>query len=139
MVVSNLDLSGVLELLAHCAQARTTDEFVSRLPTSVPAVDRPPGPDRWTVTRFDAVPAGGDVVIGLSLSRSGDRVVPAGPALTPAEERVVGLLRAGWRNRRIAEALGVSQKAVEQHLTRAYRKLGVSSRTELLATVVSGP
>ena len=37
----------------------------------------------------------------------------------------------GRTNREIAQALYVSHKTVEKHLTAAYRKLGVSARKQL--------
>jgi DNA-binding CsgD family transcriptional regulator len=40
-------------------------------------------------------------------------------------------------NREIAEALFVTVKTVEWHLKHAYRKLGVSSRRELGAALLS--
>jgi DNA-binding CsgD family transcriptional regulator len=52
--------------------------------------------------------------------------------LTPTERRVSVLILQGWRTLAIAESLGVSTKAVEQHLTRIYRKAGVSSRAEYI-------
>jgi DNA-binding CsgD family transcriptional regulator len=55
-----------------------------------------------------------------------------GPAsLTPAEHRVTERAAAGQTNRAIAEALFVTTKTVELHLSNAYRKLGVKSRREL--------
>jgi DNA-binding CsgD family transcriptional regulator len=52
-------------------------------------------------------------------------------ALTPSERRVVGLARRGLTNDEIAGSLRISPRTVENHLTRAYSKLGVRSRTEL--------
>ncbi|MGH2872157.1 MAG: helix-turn-helix transcriptional regulator, partial [Solirubrobacteraceae bacterium] len=52
-------------------------------------------------------------------------------ALTPAERRVVALARTGARNRDIADELVIAQKTVEWHLSKAYAKLGVSSREDL--------
>jgi DNA-binding CsgD family transcriptional regulator len=53
-------------------------------------------------------------------------------SLTPTERRVSTLVLRGWRTLSIAESLGVSTKAVEQHLTRIYRKADVSSRAEYI-------
>lgn len=57
--------------------------------------------------------------------------------LTPAELRVGLMVADGHRNREVAAALFLSPKTVERHLTVAYRKLDVRSRTEL-ATVLQG-
>ncbi len=40
-------------------------------------------------------------------------------------------------NPEVAASLFVSRKAVEAHLTRVYRKLGVRSRTELTRALMS--
>jgi DNA-binding CsgD family transcriptional regulator len=52
-------------------------------------------------------------------------------ALTPAERRVAELAGAGRSNREIAEELWVTRKTVEMHLSNAYNKLGIRSRTQL--------
>lgn len=52
-------------------------------------------------------------------------------ALTPSERRVAALAAGGRTNREIAQALFVTQKTVEVHLSHGYRKLGVSSRSQL--------
>lgn len=52
-------------------------------------------------------------------------------SLTPAERRVARMAAAGQTNREIAQALFVTRKTVEVHLTSAYRKLGITSRGEL--------
>ena len=52
-------------------------------------------------------------------------------ALTPSERRVVELAAAGRSNHEIAQALYITTKTVEAHLTRAYRKLGVTGRAGL--------
>jgi DNA-binding CsgD family transcriptional regulator len=55
--------------------------------------------------------------------------------LTPQELQVAVLVADGRRNREIAGALFISDRTVEHHLSRAYRKLGLSSRTQLAARV----
>lgn len=52
-------------------------------------------------------------------------------ALTPSERRVAEMAATGATNKHIAAAMFISAKTVEHNLTRVYRKLGVSSRTEL--------
>jgi DNA-binding CsgD family transcriptional regulator len=60
------------------------------------------------------------------------RTALTGPhALTPSERRVVGLAAGGLTNRAIAQSLFVTTKTVETHLAAAYRKLGISGRSEL--------
>jgi DNA-binding CsgD family transcriptional regulator len=57
--------------------------------------------------------------------------------LSAAEGRVVGLAVTGMSNSEIADTLSVTRRTVELHLSRAYRKLGVSSRTELPGLAVT--
>ena len=52
-------------------------------------------------------------------------------SLSPQELQVARAVGQGLNNIEAAAALFVSRKTVEAHLTRAYRKLGVRSRTEL--------
>ncbi|MDQ3742544.1 MAG: helix-turn-helix transcriptional regulator, partial [Actinomycetota bacterium] len=52
-------------------------------------------------------------------------------ALTPSERRVADLAADGLGNREIAQTLFVTIKTVENHLARAYQKLGIRSRDEL--------
>jgi DNA-binding CsgD family transcriptional regulator len=52
-------------------------------------------------------------------------------SLTPSERRVAELAAAGQSNRDIAQALYVTPKTVEVHLTSAYRKLGITRRAGL--------
>jgi DNA-binding NarL/FixJ family response regulator len=54
--------------------------------------------------------------------------------LTPAERRVVALVRAGNSNKHIATTLGLSTRTVETHLTRIYAKLGIDSRLRLVTS-----
>jgi len=60
------------------------------------------------------------------------RIALSGVAsLTPSERRVAQMAAEGPTNREIAQALFVTQRTVEVHLTSIYRKLGISSRSQL--------
>ena len=52
-------------------------------------------------------------------------------ALTPSERRIAQMAASGMSNRDIAQALFVTPRTVEVHLSHAYTKLDVRSRTEL--------
>ncbi len=52
-------------------------------------------------------------------------------ALTASEQRIAALAASGATNPQIAQSLFVTVKTVEMHLSSAYRKLGVSSRSKL--------
>lgn len=57
--------------------------------------------------------------------------------LTPQELQIARAVGRGLNNAEAAAALFVSRKTVEAHLTRAYRKLGVRSRSELTLLLAS--
>jgi DNA-binding CsgD family transcriptional regulator len=63
------------------------------------------------------------------------RTVPDDQALTPQELRVAAAVQRGASNRDIAADLFLSPKTVEFHLRQIYRKLGVHSRTQLVAAL----
>jgi DNA-binding CsgD family transcriptional regulator len=52
-------------------------------------------------------------------------------SLTPSERRVAAMAADGLSNPQIAQALFVSTRTVEGHLTHVFRKLDVTARTEL--------
>lgn len=58
-------------------------------------------------------------------------------ALTPMERRTAGLVAEGLSNREVAQHLFLTVRTVEMHLTHAYRKLGVSSRRELVRALAA--
>lgn len=64
------------------------------------------------------------------------RIARTGVAsLTPSERRVAEMAAEGPTNREIAQALFVTQRTVEVHLTSIYRKLGITSRSQLAASL----
>jgi DNA-binding NarL/FixJ family response regulator len=64
------------------------------------------------------------------------RIELTGPrALTAAEWRVCRQAAEGHTNRELAQALFVTEKTVERHLSSAYTKLGIRSRYQLAAAI----
>ncbi|MEY9968292.1 DNA-binding NarL/FixJ family response regulator, partial [Streptacidiphilus sp. MAP12-16] len=56
--------------------------------------------------------------------------------LSSAERRVASLAALGHTNREIARDLFITVSTVEQHLTRVYRKLNVTRRSDLPGAVL---
>jgi DNA-binding CsgD family transcriptional regulator len=68
-------------------------------------------------------------------ARSAARPVPG--ALTPTQTRITELVARGHTNAMIAAELSVSLRTVESNLTNIYRRLGVRSRTGLIARLTA--
>lgn len=64
------------------------------------------------------------------------RINPHG--FTPQEEQIAALVAEGGTNRAVARELSLSTKTVEYHLTRIYRKLGVTTRQALREGLAQG-
>jgi DNA-binding NarL/FixJ family response regulator len=96
---------------------------------------------RWAAARgslqqaaaaFDAIGSPGWAEAARSeLARLPGRRRAAPGELTPAEKRVVDLAADGLSNKEIALTLVVTVHTVEAHLSHAYAKLGIRSRTQL--------
>jgi DNA-binding CsgD family transcriptional regulator len=67
------------------------------------------------------------------LERVGGRRPRSSGELTPTERQIVALAAGGLANKEIAQALDLAVHTVEVHLSRAYARLGVRSRTQLAA------
>ena len=70
------------------------------------------------------------------LRRIGGRMASDGE-LSETERRIVELVVAGRKNRDVATELSLSPNTVAWNLSKIYRKMGVSSRTELAALVAN--
>ena len=69
--------------------------------------------------------------LGASGEKLRRRTPEAEEELTAQEHQIAALVAEGASNKDVAAQLFLSTKTVEAHLTRIYRKLGVSSRTQL--------
>jgi DNA-binding NarL/FixJ family response regulator len=60
---------------------------------------------------------------------------PTHESLTPAEERVLSYLCAGYSNKEIARFLGKAEPTVKHQVSACLRKFGLSSRMRLMAAL----
>lgn len=74
---------------------------------------------------------GGQLVVPLELGRQ-----IAKPVLSRRQKQVLGLVVLGLSNGEIAAKLHLSEHTVKCHLYSGFRKLGVSSRDEAVATIL---
>src|SRR5262245_33751750 len=59
------------------------------------------------------------------------------PILSPRERQVMSMVVLGFSNQEVANKLHVTETTVKSHLSSAYRKLGVRSRHEATALILS--
>jgi DNA-binding NarL/FixJ family response regulator len=68
----------------------------------------------------------------IKLGTNGPKIqVPFDVELTPTETKVVQFVARGMANREIAEAMKVSQRTIESHVSNMLAKTGLHNRTEL--------
>ena len=76
------------------------------------------------------------------LRATGERAQPRDPGplhgLTPQEEQIARLVAEHLSNREIAARLFISASTVEYHLSKVFRKLSVTSRSELATALLDG-
>ena len=80
------------------------------------------------------------VVVRISADRLAPHLLDKGSTtielLTGRELEVLQLLARGWNNRAIAEALFISDRTVQAHLTNIFAKMQVNSRLEAVLTAI---
>jgi class 3 adenylate cyclase/DNA-binding CsgD family transcriptional regulator/tetratricopeptide (TPR) repeat protein len=69
--------------------------------------------------------------LGAAGARTRSVILSGIESLTTSERRVAEMASEGMTNRQIAQALFVTPKTVEVHLSSVYRKLGIGSRAQL--------
>ncbi len=71
-------------------------------------------------------------------SRRGETIVyRRTPRLTPREREIVEAMLTAASNKEIAARLGITEQSVKNRLTSLYRKLGVTSRLELVLKLMN--
>ena len=85
------------------------------------------------------------VAVGDSVANLADALAPGAlpqksraGALSPREEQILRLAAKGMACKQIARVLGISPKTVEQHKTRAFRRLGVQNQAAAVALLSEG-
>jgi DNA-binding NarL/FixJ family response regulator len=58
--------------------------------------------------------------------------------MTAREHEIARLVAEGHTNKQVGAALFLSDRTIENHLSRIYAKLGVRTRTELAGMLVGG-
>ena len=95
--------------------------------------------------RDDDGEGGVGVAVGASVAHLADALAPGAlpteskvPDLSSREEQVLRLAAKGMACKQIARVLGISPKTVEQHKTRAFRRLGVTNQAAAVALLTEG-
>ena len=124
----DVDAAAVVDLMRACAPARVVilapDLLDPRLPVTAA------GAGRLTCLLADTEPVELIRVVRAAFDSDDNHSVE--PRLTARERDVLALVATGLSNRAIARRLGIAESTVKAHLTKAYRALGVTTRTEVL-------
>jgi DNA-binding CsgD family transcriptional regulator len=114
------------DLGAHLRRANRRAEAREHLRAALDAAHR---------TGAGALATRAETELRATGARPRSRVLSGLDSLTASERRVADLASEGMTNREIAQALFVTARTVEGHLTQAFRKLDVSSRDELASAL----
>jgi DNA-binding NarL/FixJ family response regulator len=72
----------------------------------------------------------------LNRMRSGSQTTTHDHGLTPREIEVLRMVSVGASNKEVADALGLSVRTIEVHMSHVLEKLGARSRTEAVVSAV---
>lgn len=75
----------------------------------------------------------GQMVVPRDLGVSVDK-----PALSSRERQILGMVVTGLTNHEISSRMFLAESTVKSHLSSAYKKLGVRSRSEAVALILDG-
>jgi len=99
------------------------DGSVSELPAAIEAVHD----GTWNFSAQQQQSSNLELLRMVASARERSRVASS---LTPRELHVLRLLAEGATNRQAAARLGLSQRTVESHIAKLYRRLGVGTRVQ---------
>ena len=94
--------------------------------------------DLFETMGMDAFAQRARVELRATAERASKRVGGPDNQLTPQESQIAQLVADGLANREIATRLFISPNTVEYHLQKVFRKLGISSRTQLARALLTG-
>ena len=135
----NDDSSHVLDEIRHLAPAATVVAVGTPMQLAAQAADA----DGWIKTsdagwRLSAVAAAvarrRAGTIRMSPDREMERHLRTWRSLTPRQREVLALLGCGVDNHKLAEALGVSERAVKMHVSALLEKFKADNRVQLALT-----
>ena len=135
-VIAGRDDDGALLCHPGCSTARLAREGwpVRSLTANVRT---PAGMKRLVVSTIVVDEAEDDALVLHTLHEAADAAEPAaverGPALTPRQREILGLLAQGVRARQIASRLKLSETTVRNHIQAILLALGVHSQLEAVA------
>lgn len=132
-------------LRAAVARYRERGNAVELLRACLQTADVAEDPKPWFDEAYELARAlGGDWIrtfVKTTMREHGlhpPRMRAAAEHLSDTEIRVIGLVGRGQTNRQVAATLGISEKTVENHLTRLFAKTGCRSRLDLVTASFEG-
>jgi DNA-binding CsgD family transcriptional regulator len=130
---------------ASAELARTRGHLPSLLRNCLAAATLADEPRPWLREAYDiAKPFGSPHLRARIIARmrecgmSPPRVRPSPEAFSAVELHIIELIRDGWTNRQIGVRVRMSEKTVENYLTRLFARTGCRSRVELAMAGLNG-